>query len=129
MSFSKKDDGKKRVSQSEKAGLTFPVGRIARYMKEGGYAHRIGGGAPVYLTCIMEYLSAELLEQAGNAAKEAKKIRIIPRHIMLAIKNDEEFLKLLPLAIIPNAGVSPYIPNAILPLKFRNKINMVSPSI
>ena len=44
-----KTAGKKAVSRSTKAGLQFPVGRIARYLKKGKYATRIGAGAPVYL--------------------------------------------------------------------------------
>ena len=44
-----KTAGKKSVSRSSKAGLQFPVGRIARYLKKGKYATRIGAGAPVYL--------------------------------------------------------------------------------
>ena len=40
---------KKSVTKSAKAGLQFPVGRIARYLKRGKYATRIGAGAPVYL--------------------------------------------------------------------------------
>ena len=44
-----KTAGKKAVSRSTKAGLQFPVGRIARYLKKGRYATRIGTGAPVYL--------------------------------------------------------------------------------
>eukprot|EP01083_Nonionella_stella_P232495 820072_1 len=47
---------KKRRSQSERAGLQFPVGRIARYLKEGHYASRIRGGAAVYLAAVLEYL-------------------------------------------------------------------------
>ena len=33
-----KSSGKKAVSRSAKAGLQFPVGRIARYLKKGRYA-------------------------------------------------------------------------------------------
>ena len=36
----------KQVSRSAKAGLQFPVGRLARYLKQGGYAKRVGGAAP-----------------------------------------------------------------------------------
>ena len=55
-----KTAGKKSVSKSTKAGLQFPVGRIARYLKKGKYATRIGAGAPVYLAAVLEYLSAEV---------------------------------------------------------------------
>ncbi len=51
---------KKAVSRSSKAGLQFPVGRLARYLKKGRYAQRIGAGAPVYLAAVLEYLAAEV---------------------------------------------------------------------
>ena len=71
----------KSTSRSAKAGLQFPVGRIARYLKKGGYAQRVGSGAPVYLAAVLEYLCAEVLELAGNAARDNKKARIVPRHL------------------------------------------------
>lgn len=54
-------DRKKSVSKSAKAGLQFPVGRIARYLKKGRYAIRYGSGAPVYLAAVLEYLAAEVI--------------------------------------------------------------------
>ncbi|KAL7519845.1 hypothetical protein ACHAWX_004726 [Stephanocyclus meneghinianus] len=86
---------KKSTSSSAKAGLQFPVGRIGRYLRQGKYATRMGAGAPVYLAAVLEYLCAEILELAGNAARDNKKSRIVPRHITLAVKNDEELNKLL----------------------------------
>lgn len=50
----------KSVSRSQKAGLQFPVGRIARFLKAGKYAERVGAGAPVYLSAVLEYLAAEV---------------------------------------------------------------------
>ncbi|KAL5727601.1 hypothetical protein ACHQM5_000780 [Ranunculus cassubicifolius] len=86
---------KKASSRSSKAGLQFPVGRIARFLKAGKYAERVGAGAPVYLAAVLEYLAAEVLELAGNAARDNKKTRVVPRQIQLAVRNDEELRKLL----------------------------------
>merc|ERR1712060_525154 len=108
---------KKSVTKSAKAGLQFPVGRVRRYLKAGKYATRIGSGAPVYLAAVMEYLAAEVLELAGNAARGNKKARIIPRHIQLAIRNDEELNKLLAGVTIAQGGVLPNIQAVLLPKK------------
>ena len=51
---------KKSVTKSTKAGLQFPVSRLARYLKKGRYAQRVGSGAPVYLAAVLEYLAAEV---------------------------------------------------------------------
>ena len=76
----------KSKTRSSRAGLQFPVGRIHRHLRKGNYAQRVGAGAPVYLAAVMEYLAAEVLELAGNAARDNKKSRIIPRHLQLAIR-------------------------------------------
>ena len=99
--------GGKSTTKSVKAGLQFPVGRIGRYLKKGKYATRLGAGAPVYLCAVLEYLCAEILELAGNAARDNKKSRIIPRHIQLAVRNDEELNKLLGGVTIASGGVLP----------------------
>jgi len=108
---------KKSVTKSVKAGLQFPVGRLGRYLKKGRYAQRVGSGAPVYLAAVLEYLAAEVLELAGNASRDNKKSRIIPRHIQLAIRNDEELGKLLAGVTIAYGGVLPNIHSVLLPKK------------
>lgn len=101
-------------SRSFRAGLQFPVGRIHRHLREGRYAERIGAGAPVYLAAVLEYLVAEILELAGNASRDNKRTRIIPRHIQLAIRNDEELNKLLSDVTIASGGVLPNIHSVLL---------------
>ena len=104
-------------SRSAKAGLTFPVGRIGRFLKKGRFAKQVGAGAPVYVAAILEYLTAELLERAGEAANDNKKTRISPRHIQLAVKNDEEFNKVLGKATIASGGVVPNVHSALIKSK------------
>lgn len=116
-----KKTGGKSISRSAKAGLQFPVGRVARFLKKGRYAARTGGGAPVYLAAVLEYLCAEILELAGNAARDNKKSRIVPRHIQLAVRNDEELNKLLGNVTIASGGVLPNIHAVLLPKKSASK--------
>ncbi|CAI0552157.1 unnamed protein product [Linum tenue] len=100
--------GSVKDKKSTKADLQFPVGCVARFWKTGKYE------APVYLAAVPEYLVAEVLELAGNAARD-KKTRVVPRHVQLAVRNDEELSKLLGSVTIANDGVMPNIHNMLLP--------------
>jgi len=81
----------------------------------------VGAGAPIYLAAVLEYLAAEILELAGNAARDNKKHRIIPRHLQLAIRNDEELGKLLGDVVISQGGVVPHIAQELLPSKTKGR--------
>ncbi|KAL5840484.1 hypothetical protein ACOSQ4_013092 [Xanthoceras sorbifolium] len=85
--------------------------------RKGHYSQRVGTGALVYLAAVLEYLTAEVLELAGNAARDNKKNRIILRHVLLAVSKDEEFGKLLAGVTIAHGGVLPNINPVLLPKK------------
>ena len=126
--------GRKFTSRSVRAGLTFPIGknyslfnvcelikflkgRIHRLLKNGNYSKRVGAGAAVYLAAVLEYMCAEILELAGRAAHENRKKRITPRHLLLAIRNDEELDNVLQNVIIFQGGVIPHIQPSLFPSK------------
>jgi len=105
----------KVVTASQRAGLQFPVGRLRSRLHKD-YNLRIGAGAPVYLAAVLEYLAAELLELAGNAARDNKKKRITTRHLFLAVQNDAELGdKLFKNDVIAHGGVIPHIQSQLIP--------------
>lgn len=110
-----------RKSRSAKAGLQFPVARVHRFLRSGNYAKKIGAGASVYLAAVMEYLAAEVLELSGNASRDNNRKRIIPRHLLLAVRNDEELNQLLAKVTIAQGGVLPNIQAVLLPKKKEQK--------
>ncbi|KAL3081312.1 hypothetical protein niasHT_039789 [Heterodera trifolii] len=113
-----KDIGKaksrKITSRSAKAGLQFPVGRIHRFLKKRTTSNgRVAATAAVYSAAILEYLTAEVLELAGNASKDLKVKRVTPRHLHLAIRGDEELDSLVS-ATIAGGGVIPHIHRSLM---------------
>jgi len=115
--FSGKKTTESSTSRAARAGVHFPVGRIHRFLKSYITTHsRVGGTAGVYLAATMEYLAAEVLELAGNVARDHKTKRITPRHLQLAIRGDEELDSLIK-ATIAGGGVVPHIDKTLLTQK------------
>merc|ERR1711928_6019 len=118
MAKGKKGKGKgKNTTWASRAGLTFPVGRLTRYLRNGNYSKRCSPGAGIFMAAVLEYLTAEVVELAGNACRDNKRKTINPRHLMLAVRNDEELSQMFSHAIIPGGGVLPNVHAVLLPKK------------
>eukprot|EP01133_Synstelium_polycarpum_P013697 gene13697-16140_t len=101
---------KKPVSRSVRAGIFFPVGRIHTMLKASITTKRVSILASVYLAAILEYLTSEVLELTVSTLKEFNVRRISPRHLVLAIKTDEELDSLIKsTTTIAGGGVLPHI--------------------
>eukprot|EP01129_Flabellula_baltica_P000622 TRINITY_DN1059_c0_g1_i2.p1 TRINITY_DN1059_c0_g1~~TRINITY_DN1059_c0_g1_i2.p1 ORF type:complete len:312 (-),score=67.59 TRINITY_DN1059_c0_g1_i2:66-1001(-) len=114
MEMKKTGDLPGRSTMALKSGLTFPVSRFLRYLKSKTKL-RVNKAAPVYMAATLEYYAAEILELSGNAARDNKRVRIVPRHIMLAIHNDAELSDMAKGTHIKGAGVLPSIHWALMP--------------
>lgn len=86
---------KAAVTKSKKAQTLFPVGRLNRYMKQGRFTERLGGTAGAFMAAVLEYLTAEILELAGDLCTEDGMKTIKPKHINLGIRSDIELAKLV----------------------------------
>lgn len=106
------DEGK---STQKKLKLTLPIHKFAKALRGQSHTRRVGGGTAVMLTSIIEYVTSEILELAGNTAKEGGKIRIVPKHIQQAVRTDEELNKYFADVTIAGAGVVPQVHVAALP--------------
>ena len=85
----------KPVTGATKANIVFAPARIARLLRRGRYADRIGLGGPVFLAGVLSYLASEILEISGDICLQHKKGIITPRHLQLAISNDDELMKMM----------------------------------
>ena len=119
MATPKKSAAKKATkggkSVSAKAGLTFPVGRVSTMLRGGRFAKRVGASAGVYLTAVLEYLTAELLELSAKVVAQSKKKskRITPRAITMAVRHDDDLGSLLKDVTLANGGVIPNVHKAL----------------
>ena len=100
----------KSVSASARAGTLFPVGRLNRLLKHGRYSQRQSSTAGAFMSGVLEYLTAEIVELAGNICEQHKKKTIAPKHINLGVRSDDELSKLMCEVVISQGGQLPNVP-------------------
>ena len=134
---SKKSAGKKVAKaasgkgRSAKAGLIFPVGRVGSLLRKGRYARRVSASSAVYLTAVLEYLTAELLELSAKAVAQQKNKtnRVTPRAVTLAVRHDDDLGTLLKDVTIARGGVIPNVHKALEKKKKGAKKSSATPKL
>ena len=111
----------KSKTRSARAGLQFPVGRVHRLLRKGNYAQRIGAGASVYLTAVMEYLCAEVLDLAARSTWFYPTVRVSPTCINRVIQADPELAKLFP-GVVPGSQRETEVPRELHQLQIKFKV-------
>ena len=107
-----KDIRKKKVSlrrKNQSTGLKFPVAKFRRMLRNGKYAKRLSSNAPIYVTATLEYLAIEMIDSCIDIMRDSKKLRLIPRHILLTKEKDEDFQVLMKNTCIKQGGVLPAV--------------------
>lgn len=96
-----------RTTKSKMAGLTFPVSRIRAMLKAQDVAPKITNKAAVYMTSVLEYFTAEIIEKSMQAAHAESKSRIQPRHLNEALKKDADLKFRFTTCTVPKSQLIP----------------------
>ncbi|XP_020757205.2 histone H2A-Bbd type 1-like [Odocoileus virginianus] len=100
----------KRHSRSTRAELQLPVSRVDRLLRERQGTQRLSSATPVFLTAVLEYLTANILDLAGKEASANHRVRISPEHVQRALTNNENLCHLFepsPFSSQPTAAPTP----------------------
>ncbi|KAG6426863.1 hypothetical protein SASPL_111098 [Salvia splendens] len=115
-------------SKAKRSVLHFSISRVSRFLKKRNYSERVASRVPIFLAAVLQCMAAEVLEISGKEAKNEGKSRIKPRHIELAIRNDEDLSKLLGDVTIPGSGKKIHFHEALLPKSAGKKNRDIGPS-
>ena len=110
----------KIVSNNTRADTLFPVGRLTRMLRR--YNDRVGISAGCFMAATLQYITAEIMDFAGEISDEEKKKTILPRHLCKAVREDILFSKLMASATIIESSVPDHIETFLLPKKKQKEI-------
>jgi len=103
----------KKELNEKSAGLTFPASIVHKVLKNK-LRYNISATGCIFVTAVLEYITAEILELSCKALPGDLKVRrLTPRQIGLGIRGDDELDRLLP-GVIAGAGVIPHIHKSLI---------------
>ena len=96
-----------KVTQSERAGLIFPVSRFRKMITP--HANRCKKEAAVAVAAALEHFALEVIETSVAEMHNSKQKRLMPIHIAKALKHDSELNAALEGSHIMKGGVLPAV--------------------
>uniref|UniRef100_A0A8C5ZAA7 Histone H2A n=1 Tax=Marmota marmota marmota TaxID=9994 RepID=A0A8C5ZAA7_MARMA len=84
----KQEEQRQTISRSTRAQLQFPVSHVDRFLRQGHYGQRLSSSTPVFLAGVLEYLTAKVLDLAGQEAHSNRKMRITPEHVRKVLEKN-----------------------------------------
>eukprot|EP00092_Neocalanus_flemingeri_P067452 GFUD01082337.1.p1 GENE.GFUD01082337.1~~GFUD01082337.1.p1 ORF type:complete len:177 (-),score=56.75 GFUD01082337.1:300-830(-) len=111
---SNKTKSKAANMTNKNTGLVFNCYSLRRRMRAARVGRFIRPTSVVYMGAVLEYIMAEVLELAGNCARDSKRKTVKPRHIMMAVQMDDELKPLFSDVILPGGGVVPGVHSCLL---------------
>ncbi|XP_034342218.1 histone H2A-like 3 [Arvicanthis niloticus] len=88
--MARKRQRRPNISRSRRAELQFPVSRVDRFLREGKFSRRLSSSAPVFLAGVLEYLTSNILDLAGEEAHNNGRKRIAPEHVCQVVQNNDQ---------------------------------------
>lgn len=95
----------RNVSREDRAGLTIRISRCATSLRRLYNFSRIGETTPVFVAAVLEYVISQVLVSASNVAKQYKKSRITARHLLLALADNDNYLRKAFSKLVLSGGV------------------------
>ena len=105
------------VSSASRAGTIFGPSRCNRWLRQGRYSERQSASAGAFMAAVLEYLTSEIFELAGEICLKHRNKTIMPKHINLALRGDSELAKLTAATTITDSSVLHHINPALLPVQ------------
>ena len=92
--MAKKMQRRRRQKRTHSQRGEFPLSLVDRFLREEFHSSRLSSSALSFLTSVLEYLTSNILELAGEVAHTTGRKRIAPEHVCRVVQNNEQLHQL-----------------------------------
>lgn len=92
--MAKKMQRRRRQKRTRSQRGELPFSLVDRFLREEFHSSRLSSSALSFLTSVLEYLTSNILELAGEVAHTTGRKRIAPEHVCRVVQNNEQLHQL-----------------------------------